>query len=393
MVCATGLVARGRHFAAGLAATAGFLIHPPTVYPFWAVYLALALWPAKAEIRKRRLAEFACLLAGFLLLWGASRMQAGALEGQVFFSALTPLQEQLQRMRAPYVWLSIWGPEMWPHYALACAILATAYARIRGRLPFDLRLFVGGLASVGLASAPASWLLLERAGWALMPQFQPMRALLFVALMLQFATAVAALQAVERRRWLEAFAWFGAAYLIPVMPRIDQPEPGKWAVVLLLAGLASVAARAPRYRAWTMGAAALAAFWIVPHLGGVVNYPRLHTPELRQLSDWARAATPLDSVFLFPDAGKALDPGIFRSEALRAVYVDWKGGGQVNYLRELGEQWWSRWRQVGAGTYRPMEPSAYAAMGVHYIVLRVQNRLAVREPAFQNAKYLAYRLR
>jgi hypothetical protein len=49
-------------------------------------------------------------------------------------------------------------------------------------------------------------------------------------------------------------------------------------------------------------------------------------------------------VFLFADRGKSLDSGIFRSEALRAIYVDWKGGGQVNYLPEPGLEWWSRWQ-------------------------------------------------
>ena len=50
--------------------------------------------------------------------------------------------------------------------------------------------------------------------------------------------------------------------------------------------------------------------------------------------------------FVFPGFNRDLAPGIFRSEALRAVYVDWKGGGQVNYLKDLGEQWWFRWRQI-----------------------------------------------
>ena len=57
------------------------------------------------------------------------------------------------------------------------------------------------------------------------------------------------------------------------------------------------------------------------------------------------APPPPATIFVFPDAGHALDPGIFRCDALRAVYVDWKGGGQVNFFREFGEQWWFRWRQ------------------------------------------------
>jgi hypothetical protein len=124
----------------------------------------------------------------------------------------------------------------------------------------------------------------------------------------------------------------------------------------------------------------------------VLNYPRLHTPELAQLSQWARSSTPTDAVFLFPDAAHGLDPGIFRGEALRAVYVDWKGGGQVNYLKGLGEQWWSRWQQtVGAG-FQPADLAKYDGLGIQYLVVQERNRLP-RPAAFENSKYIAYQLR
>ena len=50
-------------------------------------------------------------------------------------------------------------------------------------------------------------------------------------------------------------------------------------------------------------------------------------------------------MFLFPDAGHSLYPGLFRSEALRAVYVDWKSGGQVNYLKDFAGEWYTRWQR------------------------------------------------
>ena len=136
-----------------------------------------------------------------------------------------------------------------------------------------------------------------------------------------------------------------------------------------------------------MACVAIAAFFVVPTLGGVSTHPRLHTPELTQLSAWARASTPPDAVFLFADAGKQLHPGIFRSEALRAVYVDWKGGGQVNYLKDLGEQWRFRWRQIR--DFQPADLPQYAASGITYVVLR---KPLPRPPEFQNASYTVYRL-
>ena len=119
----------------------------------------------------------------------------------------------------------------------------------------------------------------------------------------------------------------------------------------MLAALAE--ARKFRWSAAAMATVAIAGFFLVPTIGAVRLYPRLHTPQLAQLSAWARASTPRDAVFLFADAGRQLQPGIFRSEALRAVYVDWKGGGQVNYLSDLGVEWWARWQQVLAAPFDP----------------------------------------
>jgi hypothetical protein len=122
-------------------------------------------------------------------------------------------------------------------------------------------------------------------------------------------------------------------------------------------------------------------------LGGVVNYPNLQTPDLDQLSAWARAHTERDAVFVFPGNNRSLAPGIFRSKALRAVYVDWKGGGQVNYLKDLGEQWRFRWRQIR--DFQPADLPQYAASGITYVVLR---KPLPRPPEFQNASYTVYRL-
>ena len=142
-------------------------------------------------------------------------------------------------------------------------------------------------------------------------------------------------------------------------------------------------------RYWAFARYAGLTIFAIPWIGGVVNYPHLHTPELTQLSNWARVSTPRNAVFLFPDAGRDLTPGIFRSESLRAIYVDWKGGGQVNYLRDFGEDWWFRWQQTVARGFEPADMPRYAAYGVSYIVLR--HRLATPS-LFENGSYFVYRL-
>jgi hypothetical protein len=98
-------------------------------------------------------------------------------------------------------------------------------------------------------------------------------------------------------------------------------------------------------------------------------------------------------VFVFPDAGQQLDPGIFRASALRAVYVDWKAGGQVNFLKAFAREWWPRWQQTMAGRFQPKRVETFAALGIDYVVLRAANRLPGRSPVYQNSRYLVYRLR
>jgi hypothetical protein len=102
---------------------------------------------------------------------------------------------------------------------------------------------------------------------------------------------------------------------------------------------------------------------------------------------WARTATPPDAIFAFPDAGKNPYPGIFRAEALRAVYVDWKGGGQVNYLPRFAAEWWFRWQQTMGVS---VDLAEYSAMGIGYVVLHAPDRLP-EPPVFENAGYRVYR--
>lgn len=395
---AAGMAAHARYLWSGVAAAAAFLIHPPTVYPFWGVYFVLALWPTKPEVMRRRLYGVVPLLAATLLLAVASRQQAGVGETQMFFTRLTPLQEQLQRMRASYVWVSTWAGGYLPQYAVLMTLLAAAYWRVRRALGFDLRMFLLGMPLVGILSVPLSWLLLERLKWALMPQFQPMRALLFVVVFGLFAAAVAGVRAMQQSRYAEGFAWLLLPYLVPMGPDyLSWPGPRRALVVVALAGITALAVRAEwRKSVWgkvAVAVAAAAGYLAIPGLAGVANYPRLHTPELAQVSQWARSHTSPDAVFLFADAGKGAAPGIFRADALRAVYVDWKGGGQVNYLRELGEQWWRRWQEAGMGRFKPSDLARLRQLPIDYLVLSAKDRLPGAAPEFQNAQYVVYAMR
>jgi hypothetical protein len=375
VICAIGLVAHRRYVAAAAAATVGFLYHAPSALPFWALFVVIL------AIRHRRPWPISLVLLGLIGLAIAARTQGG--EAQTLLAQLTPGQEQLQRMRASYVWISMWPIGTIVHYVLAAAIALAGCWRIRHKAPMELQVFLPGLVALGLLSMPLSWLLLEKWKLALIPQMQPLRMVLFITLVMQIVAIAAGLRA----RFAEAAVWFTVAYLPAVQPLFTQAFPWRRLAVVvgMAAGTALLVSRTPRYAP----VAALAAFFAIPALGGVVNYPNLHTRELAELSGWARSHTPRDAVFLFADVPRSYDPGVFRAEALRAVYVDWKGGGQVNYLRAFADQWWFRWQNTLAARFRPAALPKYEALGIHYVVLQPKNRLP-REAAFENGKYVVY---
>ena len=77
----------------------------------------------------------------------------------------------------------------------------------------------------------------------------------------------------------------------------------------------------------------LAVYAALPTVGGVVNYPRLWTPDLVSLSAWARASSPKEAMFHFPDAGRALYPGMFRYDGKRAIVFGAKDRVPLRALR------------------------------------------------------------
>ena len=382
---ATGLVAHGRYLAGALAGSAAFLLHAPTTYPFWAVYTCLALRPAKAS----KLYGLAALLGAFVLLWIASLSQSGGAQVQTFLARLDPQQESLQRMRASYVWISIWAPLWMLHYVFLYAVTLVGVSRLRNVLSPDLRFFAIGLPLVGMLSFPVSYLMLEKMKLALTPQLQPLRAVLFITVTAALLAGIAACVAVRENRYWEAIPWLALAYLIPANNRVSElPSPNRILLVLALAGMALGALWADyRRRNWVVAVAAVAAFFVIPIYGKVTNYPALHNAELDELCAWALSSTPKTAVFLFPDAGRELQPGVFRAEALRTVYVDWKSGGQVNYFKDFGEQWWSRWQDVMA---KPADPSKLASRGIDFMVLKSEHKLGGRVPAFENSRFAVY---
>ena len=389
---AMGLMARERFLGAAIAASLAFVMHPPTAVPFWIVYLVLAVWPPE----RRKLAALWVPVVAALVLFAASRAQASSGQAQRLFSRIDAHQEQLQRVRASYNWVSTWWRQYLVHYLILYAATAIASWRLWKSTPRALRFFFVGLPLIGMVSVPVSYVLLERMHWTLIPEFQPTRALLFVTAFALLLGAACACQAVARKRYLEAIAWLALALLPPTNTEIAWPSWNRVGVVITLALITAAAIRIMQAGSrWArVGALAviLAPIFLIPTWGKVTNYPALHTPELEQLAAWARASTPRDGVYLFADAGQDLAPGIFRAEALRAIFVDWKSGGQVNFFKDLGEEWWWRWQQTLAQPFDPNNLMQYRALAINYIVVRPKDRLPNVKPVFENGSYLVYKM-
>ena len=396
MFLATGLIAHERFVGGGVAASVAFLMHAPTVFPFWMVYVAWAAWPSRAYTMRRKLIPLCVLAAAGLVLLAASLPETSSAETRPFFTRLDPHQEELQRMRAGYNFISLWWRQRIVHYLILYAATILAVWRLRRDMPQPLRFFSLGLPLMGLASIPVSYVLLEKLHWALIPEVQPLRALLFVTAFAMLLGAAAAALAVAGRHYVEALAWLVLAFLPPVNREIAWPAWNRAGVVIALALFTLAAMRVMQSGArWSKLAAAVAIavpFFVIPTWGRVENYPPLHTAELTQLAAWGRTSTPQDAVFLFPDADQDLEPGVFRAEALRAVYVDWKTGGQVNFFKDLGEEWWRRWQKTMAQPFDPHDLARYQGLGIDYLVVGTKNKLAATPPVFENALFAAYRL-
>ena len=379
---AIGLAAQNHLMWADIAAALAFLYHPPTVWAFWAVYLWLVL-------RHRDYRDLWPLAAGIVLLFVSSRLQPGAAEPQAFFTGVGPELEKLQRMRASYNWISTWPVQLIWQYVLLWTLCVTAFWRVR---PKAARLFLIGMPALGMLSVPVSYVLLDQLKWGLIPQFQPARALLFVTAFAVILGAAAGIRAAEQRRWIESVVWFVIVLAVPTAVPVFSITGRN---LLLLFGLAIalcgvLAMQRFRFAPALLAAVAIAPCFVLPYWAHVRNYPHPNLAGLENLAQFARAQTPKDAVFLFAEAGSSPDPSIFRAESLRAVYVDWKSGGQMNFSEPLAREWWQRWQNTNNLNFDPAEVSRLQTMGIDYLVLSPRHRLTDRQPAYENRQFVLY---
>jgi hypothetical protein len=339
------------------------------------------------------------LLVAILLLANMAQLQPDVVESQHLLGRISPELAAIQLLRTRYVWISTWAaPGVWNYlFIWVCGIWATA--RIWPRLNRPLRWFFIGMPLIGLASVPCAYLLLERMRLMFASEEQPARALVLTVLFASLACGMAGIAAASRRRFVEAWLWFFPVMVLPMKLQIlnlarvtDTSNLRILLVAVALSGaLAILIGRCNRREMKLMALLVpLCAVFAMPHLGGVQNYPHIDKRPITQVADWARQNTWGSSMFLFPDAGHALYPGIFRAESRRALWVDWMSGCQANFFESVGVEWLVRWRQAMEGAFSVSRLDGLLPLPIDYYVLKREHRLASVKPVYENPEFVVY---
>jgi len=391
-----GLMAHQRHLLSGLSLGLAFAYHAPAVWPVLLVAGVVFLRTKKAA----KAAQVQTMLGFgvFVLVLALSALMSDTGPMNPLFARLSESHAELQRMRATYNWITLWGaPKQWLGQYLTLAVLAgLALWRLGKAVPVTVRPYLMALPAIGLLSVPLSYLLLEQARLAVIPQVQIMRSLIFTLMVAVMLMVMAGLRAASLGRWWESPCWLAPAFFIPMAPVWEGKAA---AVYLLAAGLALLAAlvlvlekRHPRLAAAGVALVFAACFFAPQGLAKVRNYSKLGDGNLDELIAWAKTDTVREDVFLFRDIGTRNEPGLFRARALRAVYVDWKGGGQVNYYESYANEWWHRWQRFMKPPFSTAELPALREAGVRYLVFRRAPKGMTEPPIFENEGYRVYRL-
>lgn len=381
------MVARQRWHWAAAAATVAFGFHPPTALAYCSLLLAILVW-------RRQPRALVVLFVSPILMLSALVIQPSVPDQLPLFGRVDPEMEALQRMRASYNWVSVWAQRWMYLYACLSAALVFAWIRLRRDFSKETNIIILGLGSIGLLSVPFSYLFLEHFKLLLISQFQPGRYLLYITFFAILLSSIAAIRACQRGSYLESVLFF----LVPLAMAATEWDTAKLlnirlAVVCALAILCALASNIWLRRKNTGAFALVVIAAILPFLAlpsaGVTNYAALHSEELNALAKWAATDTQKDAVFQFADVERRLEPGVFRARAERALYVDWKSGGQVNFLREFAKLWQDRWETLGK--QQPIE--VYRKLGIDYVVFRSSNRQPGQHPVYENAAWVVYDLK
>ena len=396
ILLAAGLMTREKPLLAGLAAGFALVYDAPIAAAFWAIAIVAVLFDAR--LRHLFRPPLTIFIVFMLLLANLAQLQPGVVESQNFLGHISEAFAALQKDRTRFVWVSLWArQELW-HYAAMLVIGLWATARTWRTLNRQARWFFLALPLFGILSVPLSDLLLDHLRWSFIPQIQPARTLLYTAVFTVTACAIAGSQALTSRRFREACFWFFVVCALPLNARLlDLLKLTHWTVVAQFA-LASLLASAlvvlfrilqnSRLKPLIL-LVPVAAIFAMPRVE-FVKAPKFDRPAVNELANWAERNTWGSSMFLFPDAGRALYPGVFRAESRRALWADWNSGCLVPYFESFAADWLSRWQDTMQDRFSPQRLQRMLSLPIDYYALRGANRLRDIKPVFQNRDFVVY---
>jgi hypothetical protein len=383
-------------------AALALLYHAPTTAPYWLAVIVYALVLQRPKALWTALAAFS---ASCLVLLTLAALQVGERASQPLFSVIPADLIPLLRDRGKYIWVDLWKPEWLRQYLLLGAFAGGAWFRLRREITKELSALSLTLIVYGLLSIPLSWLLLNQMQWSMMPQFQPARAVVFVCIFAVTLGGAAAWSAARRGAWLESAAWLLPLFAlaanrlaVDLFTRVASDSVAQRRLILAMGLALAGALTAWGATRWPKTAPAallipVAAAFLIPGFGQLSNYPQLHSPELAALNAWAAERTQPDAMFHFADAGHTTAPGIFRAEAQRPLYVDWKGGGQVNQNWDFAREWQRRWNWARQAR-PPLRPATdYASEGIDFVVSGPESDLPGLRPVYANASWRVFDVR
>jgi hypothetical protein len=390
---AMGLFASRLPLLSGVMAGVALCYDPLIAGPFWLVLLiALAV---DREMRQLVRPMLPILLIFVLLLANLAQLQPGvAAARQSLFSKLTPQMAQLQKFRTPYAWVSTWAArELWTYLAVA-VLGGWAAARTWPVLNRPVRWLVLGVGGAGLLAVACSFVLLDWQGYAMLAEIQPSKTLVFTVALASLLFALTGMRAILSRRLTEAFMWFLLTLILPVNASLLEflRLPGRLALCAFFAGAITLLLayfRATRWR-FAILCVPVAAMFALAWLSGTSAAGGADVQRVRGLAAWAERDTWGSSMFLFPDAGKQLYPGIFRAESRRAVWADWQSGIAVDYSAAGAVEWQSRWMATMNGVFSPQRVQAMLLLPIDYFVLTRANQLAGIRPVFTDDNFTVY---
>jgi hypothetical protein len=397
MLLGMGLLAREKPLLAGLAAGVALLYDARVAAPFWIVVLVALIFDG--HLRSLFRPAVTVLVVFVLLLANLVQLQPGIIEPQIFFGQVSARMSNILRYRASNGWVSLWAQrEIWQYLVIwVCGVWATA--RIWPTLNRQLRWFFVALPFLGIVSVPISYLLLEQLRWSLILQVRPAGELLFTVATASLACSIAGIRAALKRKGWEASLWFLLVFVLPVNARVldllrvsNLRNAIQLAFCVAAAGLLALLLTqfgSTKMRRLVLLIPVLAIF-APPSIGRVENDSKIDRKPIAEVAEWAENNTWGSSVFLFPDAGRDLYPGIFRAESRRAVWVDWNSGSLSDYFESFANEWWERWQQTMEGSFSAARLQGMLSLPVDYYVLKRANHLADVRPVFRNREFVVY---